>query len=237
MKLSTHAWLTAARIRGRRGVDFPARRRDLVRRLAPGRSFIDVGGMWNIDGEMAFLAEEAGADRVALLDAMPASERFESEHKRRGSSVAYVQADLHDRDAIGALGSFDVVWCTGVVYHSPSPYEQVEQLRRLTGWRLLLGSHVIPELPVEGACVWYPALSEGSRRAFRRAHRDRAGIRRVGLTEPFDPAPEQRYANYWWGITPSALRAMLSAAGLRVIEEHRQTTFLLDLLAAPEAPG
>ncbi len=130
------------------------------------------------------------------------------------------------------LGAFDVVWCTGVVYHSPSPFEQLRNLRSLTAGRLLLGSHVIPEIPgIEQACLWYPGTSEETRQAFRRAHGGDRAPRCLAVTEPFDPAPEAAYSNYWWGITPSALRAMLAAAGFELIEERAYTTFLVDMLA------
>src|SRR2546430_13411912 len=37
---------------------------EYVRRHAPGRSFADIGCMWGVNGEYAFIAEEAGATRV-----------------------------------------------------------------------------------------------------------------------------------------------------------------------------
>ena len=39
--------------------------------------------------------------------------------------------------------------------------------------------------------------------------------------EAFDPRPEQAHANWWWGITPSALRGMLESVGFEVVEERR----------------
>ncbi|MGI8461304.1 MAG: class I SAM-dependent methyltransferase [Solirubrobacterales bacterium] len=234
MALGMAAWLTAGRLRARRGLDldFPRRRRDTVRRLAPGRSFIDVGGLWNVHGETAFEAEEAGASKVTVLDAMEPTREFEEEHARRRSAVEFVRADLHDAEAIAALGSFDVVWCTGVVYHSPSPFEQLEHLRRICDGELYLGSHVIPEVPgIEQACIWYPGLSEGGRSAFTRAHGgDRAPVC-LGVTRPFNPG--ERYGNWWWGISPSALVAMTEAAGFEVGDRHHWTAFLIDLLARP----
>lgn len=230
------AWLSAARLRGRRrrDPDVAGRRAELVRRLAPAKSFVDVGGVWNIEGEIAFLAEEEGAEPVALVDAMEPGERFHSERERRGSSVRFVPGDLHDPGLSKTLGQFDIVWCTGVIYHSPSPFEQLRQLRRITREGLLLGSHVIPEVPgIEQACIWYPGLSETSRGAFRRAHGGDRAPTALGVTEPFDPSPGMEYANWWWGITPSALRSMLAAAGFEVIEEHHYTPFLVDLLTRP----
>jgi hypothetical protein len=234
MALKMAAWLTAGRLRARRRMqlDFPERRRELIRRLAPGRSFVDVGGIWNSHGEIAFLAEEAGATSVTVFDAMEPTPEFEAERERRGSSVRFVNGDLHDADAVEAIGAHDVVWCTGVVYHSPSPFEQLEHLRRICEGELVLGSHVIPEVPgIEQACLWYPGLSDSSRDALTKAHGGDRAPACLGVTRPFDP--EQRYGNWWWGITPSALRAMVETAGFEVTEEHRWTVFLLDLLATP----
>jgi hypothetical protein len=234
MAFAMAAWLSAGRLRGRRKLrmDFPERRRELVRRLAPGTTFIDIGGMWNAHGEMAFLAEECGADRVVMFDAMEPTAEFAGEHERRGSRVEFVRGDLHDPAAIAELGAFDVVWCTGVIYHSPNPFGQLEQLRRICRRDLLLGSHVIPEVPgIEQACVWYPGISDGARAAFRQAHGGARAPACLGVTEPFDP--RAGYSNYWWGISRSALRAMVAAAGFEVVEEHFWTTFLADLLARP----
>ena len=235
MDLGMSAWLTAGRLRARRGLqlDFPERRREIVRRLAPGRSFIDVGGMWNAHGEVAFAAEEAGAASVTLFDAMEPTPEFEAERERRGSSVQFVAGDLHDAAAIEALGPREVVWCTGVVYHSPSPFEQLEHLRRICTGDLYLGSHVIPEVPgIEQACIWYPGISASARASLTKAHGGDRAPECLGVTRPF--APDERYANWWWGITPSALVAMTDTAGFEVSERHAWTVFLLDLLAKPK---
>jgi hypothetical protein len=237
MAFAMAAWLSAARLRGRRRLrmDYPERRRELVRRLARGSTFVDVGGMWNSHGEIGFLAEECGAERVVVFDAMEPTEEFEREHERRGSRVRSVRGDLHDPNAIAELGTFDVVWCTGVIYHSPNPFGQLEHLRRLCERDLLLGSHVIPEVPgIEQACIWYPGISEGARDALRRAHGGARAPACLGVTEPFDP--EAGYSNYWWGISRSALRAMVATAGFEVVEERFWTTFLADILARPAGP-
>ena len=122
-------------------------RRRLVRELAPGRSFLDVGGMFGVDGELAFLAEESGATKVALFDAMDPTERFEATHRARGSRLQFFQGDLHDPDVVDELGPFDVVWCSGVIYHSPHPMLQLQHLRRLTLDTVVVGSLVLPEVP------------------------------------------------------------------------------------------
>jgi hypothetical protein len=226
VSLAARAWIAAARARERLGRRPPARE-DLVRRHAPGASFADVGCMWSVDGAIAFEAEAAGATRVTGVDLMPESERYRAEHARRGSQVRFVQGDLHDPATLEAVGPHDVVFCSGVLYHAPNPVLTLERLRAITGRTLILGTESLPEVPgVPNACVFYPGLSERDRRPFAGP----AGAARVGLSGPFEPA--QGYGNWWWGITPSALRGMALAAGFEVIETLGRP-FFTTLIARP----
>jgi hypothetical protein len=63
------------------------------------------------------------------------------------------------------------------------------------------------------------------------AHAPAAGAgRAIGVTEPFDPAEDCGY--WWWGITPSAMRGMLRAAGF-VLDELRLEPFVATVVARP----
>jgi SAM-dependent methyltransferase len=211
---------------------FEAHRR-LVLDLAPGKSFVDLGGMYGIHGLIAFLAEEAGAESVALFDGMDPSPEFVAEHEKRGSKVRYTQGDLHDPVAVAELGRFDVVWCAGVIYHSPNPYLLIEHLRLITRETLMLATHIVPEIPgFPSACIWYPGLPEEARRTFADAHGGRADSLWGASTE-FDRTEALGYANFWWGITPSALRGMLDVANFEVLEERLPDPFIADVLARP----
>ena len=177
-------------------------REELVARHVPGRSFADVGCMWSVHGAIAFAAEEAGAAAVTGMDVMAPTERYAAEHARRSSRVRFVQGDLHDPAALAEAGMHDVVWCSGVLYHAPHPLLTLERLRSITRDTLILATETIRE--VRGhpqACVFAPPPG---------AH--------PAHTEPFDR--DRGYVNWYWGITPSALRAMLAATGFAVREEH-----------------
>jgi hypothetical protein len=229
--LLTRAWLTV--FRGRRALGRVLRpappREDLIRRHAPGRSFIDVGCMWSVDGAVAFLAEEVGATAVTGVDLMPPSERYLAEHARRNSTMRFVLGDLHDPSVLAQAGIHDVVWCSGVLYHAPNPLLTLSRLRELTGELLILSTEALPELPgTSGGCVFYPGLDGGGRTAYASVQT----ARRVGITEPFDPAGG--FENWWWGITPSALRGMLVASGFDV-ESISGDPFHLTALARPAA--
>lgn len=189
--------------------------------------------MWGVDGRVAFLAEEAGAQRVVLFDGMDPSAEFAAEHARRRSTVKYVQGDLHDEVGAAGLGVFDVVWCTGVIYHSPNPYQLIEHLRRLTGTRLVLGTHVIPEVPfLPNACLFLPGMPHPVRDAFAARLPEKAKAL-WGLTTDFDYTPGLGYANCWWGISRTAVSSMLEVARFETLEENASSPYWVDLIAVP----
>ena len=212
--LIANAWIRAAQARRRvkRRLRPNPPRGELVRRYARGRSFVDVGTMWAVDGEIAFLAEESGATRVTAVDAMEETPGFRDKHERRGSSVRFVRGDVHHDETLEAVGVHDVVWCSGVIYHAPHPIQTLDCLRRITGDLLILGSQTIPEVPgLPQACVLYPGLDESGRSPYRAAF-----PHALAISEPFDPS--NWYGNWWWGFTPSALRGMLATLDFEVVD-------------------
>jgi len=209
------AWSLGARAY-QRGVDRRTPpREELVRRFAPGRTFADIGCMWQVEGAIAFLAEQSGARAVTGLDYMDPTDRFQ-EQIAGGSKVRFVQGDLHDPETVAEVGPHDVVWCWGVLYHSPHPMLILERLRSITREFLILGTATLPPVPgLSQACLFFPGLSDRDRNAHAAAWPGRRG--RFGLSTPF--VPSYNYGNWWWGITPSALAAMLEAAGFSVLEQ------------------
>lgn len=200
---------TSVRLRQRLSRGAPPRE-ELVARHVRGRTFADIGCMWSVDGAIAFAAEAAGASAVTGVDVMPESDAWRAEHARRESRVRFVRGDLHDPQTVEAVGVHDVVWCSGVLYHAPHPLLTLERLRAMTGRTLVLATET---LPLKGnRCEFAPAPG---------AHPTH--------TEPFDPA--RGYVNWFWGISPGALRAMVQATGFRVDEEHR-TAFHTTVVAS-----
>jgi len=206
------------------------RLRMLIERHAPGHSFVDVGCMWNVDGTYAFHALDQGAVRVTGIDVQGATERFHTENRRRGSRVAFVEGDINDPTLPERLGRFDVVFCSGVLYHMPNPLTTLEQLRALCGRTLILGSATIPEQGIPQLALYYPFLDA----RFHRKLVPRIDWVKFGLDTTF--RHDWYYANWFWGLTPSCAQAMLRTVGFEVQEVHNWRRALC-VVCAPRDRG
>jgi hypothetical protein len=83
----------------------------------------------------------------------------------------------------------------------------------------------MPEVPgFPQACVFYPGLGDRD----RGVHATLMAGHAVGVTTPYDAS--NYYANWWFGITPSAMKAMVENTGLTVVDT-RQDGFLTLMVA------
>ena len=202
---------------------------ELVRCWAPGRSFVDIGCLWGVNGEYAFLAESAGATRVKAVDVFGPTPEFEQKRRERKSRVEFVLGDATDPDIVDAIGPTDVVLCAGVLYHHPSPFDLLAALRTICRGTLILRTSTIPEIRgLPNAAVFYPGLPRSARQLWQLAS---LGLStQIGISRPFDP--QQGYGNWFWGLTPSCLRSMVGVAGFRVDEECEEA-FARTLICSP----
>jgi hypothetical protein len=181
--------------------------------------------MWKVNGRIAFVAEEAGATSVTGLDVMAATPAFETERAQRSSKVRFVRGDLHDPATVADVGPHEVVWCSGVLYHAPNPMLTLERLRELTTELLILQTMTLPELPgVKQGLVFYPGVPNPK----LYARWGEQAARSLRLPEP----GEDPYAPWWWGISQSALHAMLRAARFEPVEQWGDP-FAVHVIAKP----
>jgi hypothetical protein len=195
-----------------------------IRQYARGRSFADIGCMWGVNGEYAFIAEEAGASPIKAVDMFGPTPEFEAKKLARNSSVEFILGDATQIDTIARVGEVDVVFCAGVLYHHPSPFDVLVALRRMCRYKLILRTYSIPEIPgLPNAAVYFPMLAPEDRLLWDMSS---LGVSKmVGITDEFQP--QSGYANWIWGMTPSCLESLLRTAGfsvdLRANEAFAQT--------------
>lgn len=109
----------------------------LIKKYVRKKTFIDIGCMWGINGDFCFHAEECGAKRIMGLDVYPECEEFISKKRERNSKVEFLQGDINSQDTIDKIGLYDVVFCSGVLYHSPAPEYLLSRLRLICGETLI----------------------------------------------------------------------------------------------------
>ena len=186
---------------------------DYIREHAPGKSFADIGCMWGVNGEYAFIAEAAGATRVVAVDVFGPTPEFDEQHQVRRSAVEFVLGDITSVDTLRRVGQVDVVFCAGVLYHHPSPFDLLVALRRICRETLILRTSTIPEVRgLPNAAVYFPMLDPGSRELWNL--KPLGVLHQAGISNEF--RPEDGYGNWFWGLTPSCLESLLKTAGFRV---------------------
>ncbi|MEP7325706.1 MAG: DUF1698 domain-containing protein [Gemmatimonadota bacterium] len=186
---------------------------EFINNYAPGKSFVDIGCMWGVNGAHAFAAEAAGATSVTGVDVFGPTPEFEAEKKARGSSVEFLLGDAGTPEMIARIGPVDVVFCAGVLYHHPSPFDLLVALRRMCRQTLILRTSTIPEIKgLPNAAVYFPYLAASDRRLWNLS--SLGLLNQVGISDAF--APAQGYGNWFWGLTPSCLVSLLETAGFRV---------------------
>lgn len=205
--------------------------------IVPGRGFVDVGGIgeWS-KHERISQSVAAGAARSAMADIEPAGSdywrHFHESMARRGIAQdayeSHAGLDVTRSDFAERLPAFDVVHCTGVLYHCPDPVTALHNLRRATGRWLIVNTLVCPQwvenaagalaLP-NGAALFLPAISEGERNVLRLHYRTKFGwsiddtAPRPGVPGAVMPhlMPDDRLNHwpYWWLFTIESFRGLL----------------------------
>jgi SAM-dependent methyltransferase len=206
---------------------------EYIRNHVPGRSFADIGCMWGVNGRYSFLAEEAGATSVKAVDVFGPTPEFEHERISRNSRVEFVLGDITRTGTIDAIGKADVVFCAGVLYHHPSPFDLLVALRRICGETLILRTSTIPEVRgLPNAAVYFPMLDAKGRELWNL--KSLGLLHQAGISNEFQPA--EGYGNWFWGLTPSCLESLLKTAGFRV--DFRATeAFAQTVVCAAVAPA
>jgi hypothetical protein len=186
---------------------------EYIRRHAPGKSFADIGCMWGVNGEYSFIAEEAGAVSVKAVDVFGPTPEFEDKKHQRRSRVEFILGDIARRETISRIGVVDVVFCAGVLYHHPSPFDLLVALRRICRETLILRTSTIPEVRgLPNAAVYFPMLNAEQRELWNL--KSLGLLHQSGISNEFQP--QEGYGNWFWGLTPSCLHSLLKTAGFRV---------------------
>ena len=197
-----------------------------LKRVVKGKSFADVGGLWGVVNERLSVAHEFGASEVTMIDVTPEGAHLWTEFRDRMKArdvtdYRCVSADICALDDM----RFDVVHCSGVLYHHPDPLSMLVALRRASREHLILTS-VITQREITNqfgtyrvpasAAVFVPALDDRERSILGCYWRE-VGAEIEGIHHKVDYHTED-FGPWLWLPTENTMVAMCEAAGLGVID-------------------
>ncbi|MCE2485337.1 MAG: class I SAM-dependent methyltransferase [Desulfurellaceae bacterium] len=200
-----------------------------ISQVVAEKSFADVGGLWGTTNEKVSVAHMHGARTLTMIDVSPEdSELWTLFEQRRRTlrlpTVECVSADILTLVEADPRPQFDVVHCSGVLYHMPEPMRFLRALRKITREALVLTSAVtatrvegakgILELPA-AAMLCIPALQGREREIVQSYWRGVVGDGAFGLTREVVGWSFEDFGPWWWLPTAEALRAMCEVAGFQ----------------------
>jgi hypothetical protein len=211
-----------------------------IAEVVPGRSFLEVGGLWGTVNEKATIAAAAGAERVGALDIWRSDSEWWAAFRNRCaernvSGVTEIIGSIDNPEIVDCIGTYDVVHCAGVLYHCPNPYLTIANLRTVTGEFLLLTSAVMPPV-IENehgrvvldpdTAVLVPALSESKRRIFDAYITKAYGGGAYGVNGPIDSwffaDGKPNYGPWWWLWTAALLERIMVCCGFELVRSVPQ---------------
>lgn len=208
-----------------------------IRERVRGLSFADLGGLWGTVNEKVSVALEGGAKEATMIDIAPLGHKlwqdFRTHATSRGlTSWGEKSADAVSPDLAARIGRFEMLHCSGIIYHLPDPYVLVRNCRAVASRFFILTSMFVPERIeneagaidlTEGGALFVPALT-GRKKEIVAAHWTALKIEIDAINRPMRgpwllPNGKPDYGPWWWLMTPSVLRSMLTVSGFQVIDE------------------
>jgi predicted RNA methylase len=190
------------RLSDKHGVDFMSH--------IVGKTVVDMACA---DGDLTFLMEHVGAERVIAMDYAPYNENglrgFKSVAKVIDSRVQLVDADVHHLN-FSHLPKVDTIFCFGFLYHSPNPMLVLEKFAR-TAEHLFMTTKIFDNeksygyFYAPGECNgdstnWWAHTPEALRRTIERAGFNVQFMERldshIGNSDPVDMARDGRVLLY-----------------------------------------
>ena len=200
-----------------------------IAQVVAGKSFSDVGGLWGTVNEKVSVAHKHNANVLTMIDVSPPeSELWTLFDERRNSlrlpEVECVSGDILALAETDPCPQFDVVHCSGVLYHMPEPVSFLRALKKITREALILTSAItatrikskkgVLEIPA-ASMLCIPALQGKEREIVASYWQSVVGDGAFGITRDIPGWDPEDFGPWWWLPTAEALRAMCESIGFR----------------------
>lgn len=200
-------------------------------------SFVDVGGLWGTTNEKISVASMAGFRELTMADMQPAGNEwwlaFDARMLDHGvSGVQSIVTEATPPGLARRIGVHDVVHCSGVIYHVPSPFELLWNLASCANNFLIINSMVVPPRvenefgcreidPSKPVCV--PLLDETDRQIYGSYFESKGlvigHLNGASVLNWHDGSGSPDFAPWWWLFSPEALRNIIERASFKIVDE------------------
>lgn len=227
---------------------------DWIKKIVVDKSFADIGGLWGTVNEKISVAIKAQAKRAAMIDITPLNHKVWQEFHNHCSNMGItnydsLQADVTRQNLSEKIGKFDVIHCSGIIYHVPDPFSLLLNLHSVVKEYLILSSMTIPSVIVTddgsltlagGLAYSVPLLNKAQKKFFATYFNNKklniAHINGKLVENWINPNNCPKFGPWWWLWTPDYLKNMLEICRFEVIEvaetwEGRAHSFLCRALS------
>jgi hypothetical protein len=198
-----------------------------IRRLVADKTFADVGGLWGTINEKVSVAALAGAKETTMIDVAPLNNPlwndFYARCEQNGVNCDHsISVNINSPDFLAEVGTYDIVHCSGIIYHCPDPVYSIYQLFSIASKYLIIGTTVIPDkiknasgtLAMEpGAVLFVPAMDDRQKRIVQMYFKEVGATTMVGITTHIDHWDVTDYAPWYWLFTTKYVSSVCLMAG------------------------
>ena len=152
-----------------------------ISKVVGDKSFLDIGGLWGTVNERVSVAAKAGAKFTAMADIQPLNhqlwDRFFARLTDEGVTCDKIfSQDLLNKEFASTVGTFNIVHCSGIIYHIPNPFHAIDQILSVAKQEAFINTTVIPsEIKTEsgelhvplGAALFVPAMQSDQKISWR----------------------------------------------------------------------
>lgn len=199
---------------------------DLIYQHVLNKTFVDVGPLWETIHEKVSTAHYFKAASVAAIDQWPEEHPLWLAFHERMHKLNVIDYQCYSMNVMDYTGpGFDVVYCSGVIYHAADTVGLLKKLRAITKERLILTSTITKKFIAndegtltipDGSALFVPAMSPRQKAILTKEWSDLIGDRpNYGLSGDCVWRADDYY-NWWWLFTPEVLDAMCVSCGFHI---------------------
>lgn len=185
-------------------------------------SYVDIGALWNTHGETISIAYNAGLRDLSVIDLNFPYWIKKFYERLQSLGIPHDSIPVITQDFLSYIGrSFDITYCSGVIYHIPNPKDLIRQLYKHTNKKVILTSITVPSSIINNQDCINLAVTANEDLSVQQArlhlHQGLSNnVTFLGIDTKEDFSDKSKYELWWWILTPEILIKWITELGFIV---------------------